>query len=174
MLVDRDVGPRQRPLEPAHLRRLYEGRLDREFFAQRALPLVAEMRRAQHGKPPGEPAIEHFAGDHRRLDRLADADIVGDQKPHRRLPQRHDQRHELVRPRNDGDMPERAERSGTRTQAQPSRVEQSHDAGGIAAARPRLCGDLGIGESREPNALAFERQEQADLFVLRDCQRPEP
>jgi hypothetical protein len=48
MLVDRDVGPRQGPLEPAHLRRLYKGGLKREFFAQRALSLVAEMCGAQH------------------------------------------------------------------------------------------------------------------------------
>ena len=41
MLVDRDIGPGQVPLQPPDLRRLDEHRLDREFLAQRALPLVA-------------------------------------------------------------------------------------------------------------------------------------
>jgi hypothetical protein len=36
------------------------------------------MRRAQHGQPPRQPAIEQLARDHRRLDRLADPDIIGD------------------------------------------------------------------------------------------------
>jgi hypothetical protein len=82
VLVDRDVRPQHSPLEPAHLRRLHQRRLDREFFAQRALPLIAEMRRAQHCEPSGKAPIEQLAGDHRRLDRLADTDIVGDQQAH--------------------------------------------------------------------------------------------
>jgi hypothetical protein len=44
------------------------------------------MRRTQHGEAPCEPAIEQLAREHRRLDRLADAYIGGDQQPHRRLP----------------------------------------------------------------------------------------
>jgi hypothetical protein len=96
MLVDRDVGSRQIPFQTADLRWLNEHRLDHEFLAQRAFPLVAEMRRTEDSEPTGEPPIEQFARDHRRLDRLADADIVRDQRAHRRLPQGHDQRHELI------------------------------------------------------------------------------
>jgi hypothetical protein len=70
-------------------------------------------------------------------------------------------------------MPQRAERPRTRAQAQPSRIEEGHDAGRIAAADPGLRRDLRVGESREPDALAFKRQKQADLFALSDCQRPE-
>jgi hypothetical protein len=66
-------------------------------------------------------------------------------------------------------MPERVERPRARTQAQPSRIEQSHDAGRIAAALR-----LRVGESCEPDALAFERQKQTDLIALRDRQRSEP
>jgi hypothetical protein len=135
---------------------------------------MAEMRRAQHREPSGKAPVEHFARDHRRLDRLADADIVGDQEPHRRLPQRHDQRHELIRTRHDGNVPERAERPRPGTQAQPWRIEQGHDAGRVATAGPRLRGDPGVGELRKPDTFAFERQKQADLIALRDCQRPEP
>ena len=102
MLVNRYVGPGQVPLQPPDLRRLDEHRLDREFFAQLSLPLVAEMGRAEDAKAPGETAIEQLARDHRRLDRLADADIVGDQEAHRRLPQCHDKRHELIGPGTDG------------------------------------------------------------------------
>src|ERR1700736_5462427 len=45
VLVDRDVGPRQIPFQPADLRWLNEHRLDGEFLAKRALPLIAEVRR---------------------------------------------------------------------------------------------------------------------------------
>jgi hypothetical protein len=86
MLVDRNIGPWQVPLQPSDLRRLDEHRFDRELLAKRSLPLVAEVRRAEDAEPAGKTAIEQLARDHCRLDRLADADVVGDQQPHRRLP----------------------------------------------------------------------------------------
>src|SRR5437773_8766166 len=73
MLVDRNVRPWQISLQPADLGWLNECRFDREFLAQRALPLVAEMGRAENGESTRETAIEQFARDHRGLDRLADA-----------------------------------------------------------------------------------------------------
>ena len=87
-------------------------------------PLVDQVRRAQHGEALDLAAVEQLARDERRLDRLADADVVGDQQPHRIELQRHQQRHELVGARLDGDLPEAAERAGAAAQRQQQRVAQ--------------------------------------------------
>ena len=95
------------------------------FVAQLALPLLGEVRRAEHGEALDLAAVEQLAGDQRGLDRLADADVVGDQQPHRVELERHQQRHELVGARLDGDP---AEASGTgrrdERKPEPQRVAQ--------------------------------------------------
>jgi hypothetical protein len=73
------------------------------FSAQLPLPLVAEVGGRKHRQTLSNAAIQKLAGDHRRLDRLPDADIVGDQQAHRLEPQRHDQRYELIGSRHDRD-----------------------------------------------------------------------
>jgi hypothetical protein len=85
-----------------------------------------------------------------------------DQQAHPRLPQCHDERHELIWPRYDRDIAERAEWSRARAQAQTRRVKQSHDPGGVAATYR-----LGISEARWSHPIAFDRQEKADLLALR-------
>ena len=94
------------------------------FSASSLLPLLGKMRRAEHGQPPDLAAIQQFAGDDRRLDGLADADVVGDQEPHGVELERHHQRHELVGPRLDSDAPEAAEWTGGGTGGQPRRITQ--------------------------------------------------
>ena len=64
-----------------------------------ALPLLGEVRRAEDGEPLALAAVQELRGDEAGLDRLADADVVGDEEPDGVLPQRHEQRHELVGPR---------------------------------------------------------------------------
>jgi len=83
-----------------------------ELFVQLLLPLLGEMRRAQHGESANLAAVKQFASDDRRLNSLADADIIGNQQAHGIELQRHHQRHELVGPRLDGDTSEAAERAG--------------------------------------------------------------
>ncbi len=85
------------------------------FSASSSLPLLRQVRRAQHGKPPDLATVEQFAGDDRCLDGLADADVVGDQEAHRVELERHHQRHELIGSRLDGDATEAAERTSGRT-----------------------------------------------------------
>jgi len=143
-------------------RRRNEHRLDGEFLAQCALPLIAEVSWAQHGESTGETAIEQFARDHSRFYGLADSDIVRDQQPHRRLPQGHDQRYELIRPRYDRDAAEGAKRPRAGAQAQTRRIEEGHDPGRVTAAHR-----LGIDEPRQPHPVAFEGQKQSDLVALR-------
>ena len=51
---------------------------------------------AQHGQPGRVALLQQLGGGQASLDGLADADVVGDQQPDRVLPQRHQQRDELV------------------------------------------------------------------------------
>ena len=65
------------------MRRQDELGVEVELVAQLGLPLLGEVRRAEHGEPLDLAAVEQLAGDQQRLDRLADADVVGDQEADR-------------------------------------------------------------------------------------------
>ena len=119
--------------------------LDVEFLGQLLLPLLGKMRRAEHGQAPDLAAVEQFAGDDRRLDGLADADVVGDQEAHRVELERHHQRHELVGPRLDGDAPEAAEGTGGGTGGQSRRLAQEparSEVAEVVARGQSECGGL--------------------------------
>ena len=102
--------------------------VDVELLRQLLLPLLGQVRRAQHGQAADLAAVEQLPGDGAGLDGLADADVVGDQQAHRVQLEGHHQRHELVGARLDGDAPEAAEgpRGGAGGQA-----------GGVAQAAAR-------------------------------------
>ena len=87
-------------------------------------PLLDEVRRAEHGEAVDLAAVEQLAGDERGLDGLADADVVGDEQAHRVELERHEQRHELVGARLDGDLAEAAEGPGAAPQREQERVAQ--------------------------------------------------
>ena len=109
-------------------------------------------------------AVEQLAGDQAGLDGLADADVVGDQQPHRVQLQRHQERHELVRPGLDGELGERAERAGARAEAQPHGVAQQ-------PAR-REVAELGrIGKVEAGRLDRFQRQVDAGDLVVGAAQR---
>ena len=129
---DGDILSRHVALKSGDLRRLHEDAVDRELLAKLALPLIAEMRGSENAKSPCDSAIEQLARDHPRLDRLADADVVRDQQPHRIKPQGHDERHELVGPRCYRDPTQRSERRRAGSKIEASCVEKSHHAGRIA------------------------------------------
>src|ERR1700730_4423226 len=58
VLVNRDVARWQVAQKAAKMGRLNEYSIDREFLEKRALPLVAEMRGAQHAESATQTAIE--------------------------------------------------------------------------------------------------------------------
>ena len=118
------------------MRRQHELGVDVELVAHLGLPLLGEVRRAEDGEPLDLAPVEQLAGDEQRLDRLADADVVGDQQPDRVQLQRHQQRHELVRARLDGDAAEGAERPGARAEAEP---DARRGAAGGCGSRRRRC-----------------------------------
>ena len=80
--------------------------VDVELVAQLGLPLLGEVRRAEHGQASRLAAVEQLAGDQAGFDGLADADVVGDQEPNRVELQRHQQRDELVGAGLDGELGE--------------------------------------------------------------------
>ena len=98
------------------------------------LPLLAEMRRADDREALDLATIEQLAGDQPGLDGLADADVVGDQEPHRLLAERHQERHQLVGARLDAEIAEGAERPGAGAELEPHGVAQEQ--AGRAASPP--------------------------------------
>ena len=136
VLLKERAGRRGRPRSS---RLAVEGRTSSacevELRPQLVLPLLGEVRRAEHGEALSVAAVEQLASDQRGLDGLADPDVVGDQQPHGLELERHQQRHELVGPRVDGDATERAERSGRGADAEPQRVAEQARAARVAGRR---------------------------------------
>ncbi len=94
--------------------------LSRKF----SLPLLGQLRRAEDREARYFAAVEQFSGDERSFDRLADADVVGNQDADWVELQRHQQWHELVGPRLDCEVSKRAKGAGARPEAKPERVAE--------------------------------------------------
>ena len=86
--------------------------LDAEFGAEFLLPLVAEMRQADHDEARYSGALHHFTQDQKGLHGLADADVVGDQQADGVLSQGHHQRYDLVGTGAEGELGQGPERPG--------------------------------------------------------------
>jgi hypothetical protein len=67
-----------------------------ELGLKLGLPLVAKVRWANHAQATSIASVEHFSCDEPGFYRLADADVVRDEHPHRVELERHDEWHELV------------------------------------------------------------------------------
>ena len=93
-------------LQPACGRGEHELGVDVELVAQLGLPLLGEVRRAEHREPLRVPWSSSSRAISAGLDRLADPDVVGDQQPDGVQLERHQQRHELVGARLDADVAE--------------------------------------------------------------------
>ena len=100
------------------------------------LPLLGELRRAEHGQRARLRRGRAVRGRSAGFDGLADAHVIGDQQAHRIELERHQQRHELVRARLDGDTGKRAERPGAGAEAEAHRIAQQA-AGAIVAGHSR-------------------------------------
>ena len=89
-----------------------------------ALPLLTQVRRADHRDLADLAAIEQFPGDQESLHRLAEANLIGDQHPAHRLLERHQQRHQLVRPRLQRYIAQAAEGPRTGAELEQQRIAQ--------------------------------------------------
>ena len=134
------------------------------FVGQLPLPLLGQRRAAQHGQPGRVALVEQLGGDQAGLDGLADADVVGDQQPDRVLPQRHQQRHELVGAGLDGEPGQRAERPGAGPEPDPQRRAQQPGADAV----PASSGSGGLEGGR---ADLLQRGEDAGDLVVAAAER---
>src|SRR5438034_1047799 len=68
---------RYSPLKLVHRAGADDHRDEAELFAEFLLPLLAKVGRAEDTERFNLATIQHFAGDEQRLDRFADANVVG-------------------------------------------------------------------------------------------------
>ena len=135
VLFEERAADRQAALEPLRGRGQDEFGVEVELRPQLVLPLLGEVRRAEHGEPLRVAAVQQLASDQCGLDGLADADVVGDQQPDGIELERHQQRHELVGARLDRDATERPEGTGGGADAEPQRIAQQARAARVARRR---------------------------------------
>ena len=140
--------------------------LEVELLPQLLLPLLGEGGRAEDGEPVGLAAGEELGGDEARLDRLPDADVVGDEEPDGVELEGHQERDELVGARLDGDGAEGAERPGARPEPEADGVAQ--EAAGAEVAEARRVG------RREPGRRdGLELREDPRDFFFRAAEGAE-
>ena len=157
--VEQRLAMEEATLEAGSRRRQHEFGVDVELLGQLLLPLLGQVRWAQHAHALRVALLQQLLGDQGRLDRLADADVVGDQQAHRVELERHQQRHQLVRARRHADPADRAERTGAGAEAEPQRVAEH-------AGRAVVAEVAGIGQREGRRLDRFEVGEDAgDLGV---------
>ena len=123
---DAPVG-RRLAFEPRHRAGADDHGVDVKLLCQFALPLLAQIGRAQHGQPSRHAAVQQLTSNQPSLDGLAHAHVVGNQQPHGLLSQRHHQRHELVGAGPHRKMAKRTKGRGAVAQQQPRRFhDQAH------------------------------------------------
>ena len=125
--------------------------LDVELGADFLLPLFAEVREADDGEAFYLPAFQKFPDDEERFDGLADADVIRDQESHGILPERHDQRDDLVSARPEGKFGKGAEGAGAVAEGQPGGIVEQ--AGGADVA------EVGAGRRGEASVHGAVRVE---------------
>ena len=86
------------PLAPhaRHVGAVEDGEREAEARFHLVAPLLQHRRRTRHHDPVHPPAQQQFTRDQPRLDRLAEADVVGDEQVDPRQTERLPQRFELV------------------------------------------------------------------------------
>ncbi|GBD19149.1 hypothetical protein HRbin27_01653 [bacterium HR27] len=142
--IDRATG-RERALERRERGWADDDRLQVELLAELGRPLVSERWWAEDDEAADRATVPELAGDETGLDRLADADVVGDEEAHRVESQCHEERDELVGAGAHRDAAERAEGSSPLAQEQASGLTEQADSLGV--------GELsGVGE-REAGRL---------------------
>jgi hypothetical protein len=112
MAEDAATAGRDAALKLVDRSRTDEHGIEIEFLIEFLLPLFAEVGRAKDAEAFDFAPVVEFAADEQALDRLANANVIGDEHPDGVEAQGHEERDELIRSRADGDPPQRAERRG--------------------------------------------------------------
>ena len=117
--VEDRFGRGQRALEAGSSRSGHGDSIEVELLPELGRPLLDQVRWTEHAETVDFAAVKQFAEDEPGFDRLADANIVGDQQANDRKPQRHENRHQLVSPGLYSDARGRAEGPCPSAQRQP-------------------------------------------------------
>ena len=117
--VEQGLALQQPAFQPADRAGQHQLGVDAELRGQLPLPLLGQRRAAQHRQAGRVALLQQLGGGQAGLDGLADADVVGDQQPDRVLPQRHQQRDELVGAGLHGEPGQRPERPGAGPEPDP-------------------------------------------------------
>ena len=141
--VDRDDQPREvrervradaaRAAKLAEQLAIDDAELEAELLAQLIAPLQLQRRRADDERRARAMAQQQLLHDEPRLDRLAEADVIGDQQCRARHPQRTHERFELVVLDRDAAAERRLQRAliGARHRAPANRVQEGVELGRI-------------------------------------------
>src|ERR1017187_8054906 len=156
---------RQVPLQALNSAAQDELSLNMKFLGQFPLPLLGQVRRAQHGQTADLAAIQQFAGDDRRFDGLADANVVGDQETHRIKLERHHQRHKLIRPWLDSDTTEAAKRASGGTGGQSRGFAQQ-------LARRKIPETVAGGQLERSGLDRLDSRQDAGYLLVETTHRP--
>ena len=122
--VEQGLALEQASFQPADGAGQHQLGVDAELAGEFPLPLLGERGTAQHGQAGRVALLQQLGSDQAGLDGLADAHVVGDQQPDRVLPQRDQERDQLVGAGFHGEPGQRAERPGAGAEADPQRRPQ--------------------------------------------------
>ena len=144
--VDRDDQPREvrervradatRPAKLAEQLAIDDAKLEAELLAQLIAPLQLQRRGADDERRARAMTQQQLLHDEPCLDRLAEADVIGDQQRRARHPQRAHERFELVVLDRDAAAERRLQRAliGARHRAPADRVQEGVELGRIVEA----------------------------------------
>ena len=145
------------------------GGADLEPNLQLSDPLVHEMRRTEDDGAIDVAAVEQLARDEQGLDRLPYPDVVRDEQAHRIELERHEQRHELVRPRLDRDLTDAPKGSRPPPQREQQRVAQQE-----RRVVPAELVGVRHGEPGFANRLESQRKVDERPVLVRSRDRTDP
>ena len=106
------------PFQPRHGAGGDQLGVDVELALQFLLPLLAQVRRTEHGHALDLAPVQQLAGNQAGLNGLADTHVVGDQQADDFMLERHQQGHQLIGARLHIDATQGAERAGAGAQFQ--------------------------------------------------------
>ena len=156
---------RQVTLQPVGAGAAHHDGLDVEALFQFALPLLAQVGRAQHRHALDFAPVEHLTGYQGSFNRFADTYVVGNQQAHGRELHGHEQRHQLVGTGLHCDIAKAAERASAAAQLELQGIHQQltgRVVTGLLDGGPRKGGG--------PHRLGLQRQVDKGFVLLTTAQ----
>ena len=97
-VIEEGFSPPKIALQSSSGAREYKFGFDVKLLVQLSLPLLSQVRRAEHGQSLDLTSVNEFAGHQPSLNRLTNAHVVSNEQSNRIQFQGHQERHKLVGP----------------------------------------------------------------------------